>query len=163
MGYWRKAFVPSFTGVPWSAVNAKNCFRINGSQRQDSSVSNSQRGRSCEQIFDSSTTFLNPLVGTNSLYGKRTVGFLSLASHARRACEARDLRARKTLMPRFTDFFTDFEKKTDCFCFLVCVIKSRSPKSSIAGLITLRNHSTESELAGLFSGERRQTRRERRA
>ena len=39
----------------------------------------------------------------------------SLASHALRACEARALRARKTLMPRFTDFFTDFEKKTDCF------------------------------------------------
>ena len=31
--------------------------------------------------------------------------FFSLASHA---CEAR---ARKTLTPRFTDFFTDFEKK----------------------------------------------------
>ena len=30
-------------------------------------------------------------------------------------CEARALRARKTLTPRFTDFFTDFEKKTDCF------------------------------------------------
>ena len=29
-----------------------------------------------------------------------------------RACEARALRARKTLTPRFTDFFTDFEKKT---------------------------------------------------
>ena len=29
--------------------------------------------------------------------------------------EARALRARKTLTPRFTDFFTDFEKKTDCF------------------------------------------------
>ena len=28
-----------------------------------------------------------------------------------RACEARALRARKTLTPRFTDFFTDFEKK----------------------------------------------------
>ena len=54
---------------------------------------------SCEQIFDSSTTFLNPLVGTNSLYGKRT------------ACEARALRALKTLTSRFTDFFTDFEKK----------------------------------------------------
>ena len=27
------------------------------------------------------------------------------------ACEARALRARKTLTPRFTDFFTDFEKK----------------------------------------------------
>ena len=34
--------------------------------------------------------------------------FFSLASHALRACEAR---ARKTLTPRFTDFFTDFEKK----------------------------------------------------
>ena len=32
-----------------------------------------------------------------------------------RACEARELRARKTLTPRFADFFTDFEKKTDCF------------------------------------------------
>ena len=29
-----------------------------------------------------------------------------------RACE---VRARKTLTPRFTDFFTDFEEKTDCF------------------------------------------------
>ena len=49
------------------------------------------------------------------MYGKRTVGFFSLASHARRACEARALRARKTLTPFFTDFFTDSEKKTDCF------------------------------------------------
>ena len=32
-----------------------------------------------------------------------------------RACEARALRARKTLTARFTDFFTDFEKKNDCF------------------------------------------------
>ena len=39
---------------------------------------------SCGQSFDSSRTFLNPLVGTNSLYGKRTVVFFSLASHARR-------------------------------------------------------------------------------
>ena len=29
--------------------------------------------------------------------------------------EARAIRARKTLTPRFTDFFTDFEKKPDCF------------------------------------------------
>ena len=41
--------------------------------------------------------------------------FFSLASHALRECEDRALRARKTLTPRFTDFFTDFEKKTDCF------------------------------------------------
>ena len=40
-----------------------------------------------------------------------TGGFFSLASHALRACEARALRARNTLTPRFTDFFTDFEKK----------------------------------------------------
>ena len=33
----------------------------------------------------------------------------------RRACEARAVRARKALTPRFTDFFTDFEEKTDCF------------------------------------------------
>ena len=40
---------------------------------------------------------------------------ISFASHALRACEARALGARKTLTPRFTDFFTDFEKKTDFF------------------------------------------------
>ena len=32
-----------------------------------------------------------------------------------RTCEGRALRARKTLTPRFTDFCTDFEKKTDGF------------------------------------------------
>ena len=36
----------------------------------------------------------------------------SLFSQALRTCEAR---ARKTLAARFTDFFTDFEKKNDCF------------------------------------------------
>ena len=30
----------------------------------------------------------------------------------------RALRARKTLTPRFTDFFTDFEKKNRLFCSL---------------------------------------------
>ena len=45
--------------------------------------------------------------------------FFSLASHALRTCEARALRARKTLTPPFTDFFTDFEKKTDCFAVYV--------------------------------------------
>ena len=78
---------------------------------QSPSVSNSQRGWSCEQIFDSSTTFLNPLVGTNSLYGKRTAVFFYPASHALRACETRALRSRKTLTQRFTYFFTHFEKK----------------------------------------------------
>ena len=35
------------------------------------------------------------------------------------ACEARALRTRKTLTPRFTDFSTDFEKKTDCFAVYI--------------------------------------------
>ena len=65
-------------------------------QNQSPSASSSQRGRSCEQIFDSSTTFLNSLVGRNSLCRKRTVSrFFCLASHVLRACEARALRARK--------------------------------------------------------------------
>ena len=59
------------------------------------------------------------------MYGKRTVGFFSLASQALRACEARALRAHKTLTPRFTDFFTDFEKKTDRFAVYVsCLLCS---------------------------------------
>ena len=61
--------------------NTKICFRLLDTddtaqvptitrailpRNQSASVSNSQRGWSCEQIFDSSTTFLNPLVRTNS-------------------------------------------------------------------------------------------------
>ena len=34
-------------------------------------------------------------------------------------CEACALCTRKTLMPRFTDFLTVFEKKTDCFAVYV--------------------------------------------
>ena len=52
---------------------------------------------------------------TESQTGERRQTLFSLASHALRTCEARGLHARKTLTPRFTDFFTDFEKKTDCF------------------------------------------------
>ena len=51
-------------------------------RNQSPSVSNSQRGRVCEQICDSSTTFFNPLVGTILLYGKRTVGFFFLSLRA---------------------------------------------------------------------------------
>ena len=45
----------------------------------------------------------------------------------RRGCEARALRARKTLTPRFTDFFTDFEKKNHCFAvYLMSCSKSNT-------------------------------------
>ena len=55
-------------------------------QNQSPSVSNSQRGWSCEQIFDSSTTFLNPLVRMYSLYGKQIVSFFLSPHMALRAC-----------------------------------------------------------------------------
>ena len=48
-------------------------------------------------------------------WGETLKNFFSLASHARRACKARAVRAHKTLTPRVTDFFTDFEEKTNCF------------------------------------------------
>ena len=54
---------------------------------------------------------------------RETVQSFSFASHALRACEASALRPRKTLTPHFTDFFTDFEKKTDCFA-VYCVTNS---------------------------------------
>ena len=85
-------------------------------RNQSPSVSNSQEGGSCEQIFDSSTTFLNPLVRTNSLYGKRTVGFFSLASHAgvwgSRASRAQDFYATPY---RFLNWFWE---KNRLFCSL---------------------------------------------
>ena len=58
---------------------------------------------------------------THCMENGQSVFFLS-------ACEARPLRARKTLTPRFSDFFTDFEKKPDCFAVY---IKSYSPAVSI--------------------------------
>ena len=80
--------------------NAQDCFAISGYsvhhkiqsevptitraillQNQSLGVSNLQRGQSCGEIFDTLTTFLNPLVRMN-LYGKWTVGFFSLASQA---------------------------------------------------------------------------------
>ena len=33
------------------------------------------------------------------------------------------LRARKTLTPRFTDFFTDFEEKSNCFAVYIQWVK----------------------------------------
>ena len=60
-------------------------------QNQSPSVSNSQWGWSCEQIFDSSTTFLNPLVRMYSLYGKRIVSFFHSPHMALRASLVRSL------------------------------------------------------------------------
>ena len=82
-------------------------------RNQSPSVSNSQRGRSCEQIFDSSTTFLNPLVGTNSLYGKQTVVFFSsrLVGRVRLARFA----SVRLLHHALLISLLIFRKKTDCF------------------------------------------------
>ena len=40
-----------------------------------------------------------------------TLKFFFLSPHTPYACEARARSARKTITPRFSDFFTDFEKK----------------------------------------------------
>ena len=47
------------------------------------------------------------------------LGFFSLASHALRTRVRQASLALKTLTPRFTDFFTDFEKKSRLFCSLL--------------------------------------------
>ena len=47
------------------------------------------------------------------------LGFFPLASHALRARVRQASLALKTLTPRFTDFFTDFEKKSRLFCSLL--------------------------------------------
>ena len=111
---------------------AKNCFRLTGysvkvrSQVQTitrailprdqlTSVSNSQRGWSYKQIFDSSTTFLNSLVGTNSLYGKRTVRFfLSPYTPYGLVRLARFARVR-LLRHALPISLLILRKKTDCF------------------------------------------------
>ena len=67
--------LPDYSVKIRSQVQTNAITRVILPRNQSPSVSNSQRGQSCKEIFDSSTTFLNPLVGTNSLYGKRTVGF----------------------------------------------------------------------------------------
>ena len=72
---------------------------------------------------------------TESETGERR--FFSLASHARRKCEARALRARKTLTSRFTYFFTDFEKKNRLFCSLINRMNS--------GLVTSYNQKRSCE------------------
>ena len=61
--------------------------------------------RTREQSNERSATRLK----TESETGERR--FFALASHALRACVACALRAHKTLTPRFSDFFPDFEKK----------------------------------------------------
>ena len=112
--------------------NAKNCFRITGysvkirsqvqtitrailPRNQSPSVSNSQRGWSCEQIFDSSTTFLNPLVQNELIVWKTDSRFFSLASHALRACEARARLLRHALPISLLIF----GEKKRLFCSLV--------------------------------------------
>ena len=44
-----------------------------------------------------------PILKTENILDCKTVRIFAYSS------------ARNTLTPRFTDFFTDFEKKTDCF------------------------------------------------
>ena len=71
----------------------------------------------------------NKRVWNEAENGERDLGRDALPSHALQACEARALRVRKTLTARFTDFFTDFEKKTRVFCSL-CKLQLTGPELS---------------------------------
>ena len=62
--------------------------------------------------------------------------FFSPASHVLRACEARALRSRKTITPRFTYFFTHFERKKRKRLFCSLPLHGRE-KFSFLGLPTL--------------------------
>ena len=53
--------------------------------------------------------------------------FFFLSPHTPYGCEARARSARKTITPRFFDFFTDFEKKPDCFA----VYRRLRPKTKV--------------------------------
>ena len=77
-------------------------------------------------------------------------------------CEARPLRARKTLTPRFTDFFTDFEKKTDRFavCWWRLVLSSRNNWQK--NLLTLAVRSAlPSILSPVFAPEKNKTKQQK--
>ena len=71
----------------------------------------------------------NKRVWNEAENGERDLGGDALPSHVLQACEARALRVRKTLTARFTDFFTDFEKKTRVFCSL-CKLQLTGPELS---------------------------------
>ena len=120
-GHIRKRVYSSkldFTIVKKAQVWPQPITRAILPQNQSPSVSNSQRGRRLWTDFWQLDDIFEP-PGRNELIVWKTDSrfFFSLASHALRArvCEARALLARKTLAPHFTDFFPDFEKKTDCF------------------------------------------------
>ena len=64
----------------------------------------------------------------------------------RGACEASALRPRKSHTQRFTDFFTDFEVKTDCFAVQIntkkTIIEDRRqpPKRIVARAVTRKRN-----------------------
>ena len=102
-------------------------------RNQSPSVPNSQRGWSCEQIFDSSTTFLNSQVGTNSLCGKRTVGcFLSPHTPYGRLALLTPCHSYTTLTltPRFYRFLYWFWQKNRLYCSLLlyCIYRFSTHK-----------------------------------
>ena len=72
-----------------------------------------------EYCLDSKTVhvfaYSSTLEQSNKRSGTRLKQRARLGRDALWACGAHALRAGKTLTPRFSDFFTDFVKKTDCF------------------------------------------------
>ena len=60
--------------------------------------------------------YIGILICISTLLDCKTVRIFAYSSTREQSNKRSGMRrARKTLTPRFTDFFTDFEKKTDCF------------------------------------------------
>ena len=66
-----------------------------------------------DSVLDCKTVRIFAYSSTREQSNKKSGTRLKTESETGRARLARFLRARPT--PRFTDFFTDFEKKSDCF------------------------------------------------
>ena len=134
--FWSSTIYTTFHYIHYISQrrNAKNCFRTTGLQRQDSKTSadNNTRYSSSKSItecikftkraelwtdFWQLDDIFEPPGRNELIVWKTDSRFFFLSPHTPygRVRLAHFSRARLALTPRFTDFFTDFEKKNDCF------------------------------------------------
>ena len=108
----KKVFSFGFIGTPLNAWLRGNMIEAHFTltKRQTSTEKRTKPPSSPICQLDCKTVHIFAYSSTREQSNKRSGTRLNL-----RAFETRALRAPKTLTPRFTDFFTDFEKKTDCF------------------------------------------------
>ena len=111
--FWSSTIYTTFHYIHYISQrsNAKNCFRITGLQRQDS-----------KQSADNNTRYSPSTPITECIKFTKRAGLWTDFWQLDDIFEPPGRNEivvwktdSKTLTPRFTDFFTDFEEKTDCF------------------------------------------------